>query len=181
MQECGLGACGVVHSIGRRDPQNTHHRTDMMKIALGVDHAAFVYKDAIQSFVEELGHEIVDFGTHSTDSIDYPPIALGVAHAVVDGRADLGIFLCGTGVGGCIAANKVPGVRAALCHETFTAAMSREHNNANVLCIGARVVGLSLVLEIIRTWLTTPWSQIERHQRRLDMIAETETGRITCA
>ncbi|HEY3376470.1 MAG TPA: ribose 5-phosphate isomerase B [Armatimonadota bacterium] len=147
-----------------------------MQIALGVDHAAFVYKDAIMAEVVALGHTIVDCGTNSTQSVDYPPIALGVAHAVRDGRAELGIFLCGTGIGGSIAANKVPGIRAALCHETFTAAMSREHNNANVLCIGARVVGLSLVLEIIRTWLTTPWNNEERHLRRLRMITEAENA-----
>lgn len=151
-----------------------------MKIALGVDHAAFVYKDAIRAEVESMGHEIVDCGTHSTASVDYPTIAFGVAHAVRDGKADLGIFLCGTGIGGSIAANKVPGIRAALCHETFTAAMSREHNNANVLCIGARVVGLSLALQIIRTWLTTPWSNDERHIRRLRMIEEAERAQVGC-
>lgn len=145
-----------------------------MKIALGVDHAAFEYKEAIRGEIERLGHEVVDCGTDSPVPVDYPVIALALARGVRDGRADLGIFLCGTGIGGSIAANKVDGVRAALCHETFTAAKSREHNNANVLCIGARVVGLSLALEIVRTWLTTPWSNETRHVRRLAMIAEAE-------
>ncbi|HEX2947968.1 MAG TPA: ribose 5-phosphate isomerase B [Armatimonadota bacterium] len=151
-----------------------------MKIALGVDHAAFVYKDAIRAEVEAMGHEIVDCGTNSTESVDYPTIACGVAYAVRDGKADLGILLCGTGIGVSITANKVDGIRAALCHESYTAAMSREHNNANVLCIGARVVGLSLALEIIRTWLTTPWSNNERHARRLRLIADVEKSRVGC-
>lgn len=145
-----------------------------MKIALGVDHAAFCYKDAIRAEVEALGHQLIDCGTNSSQSVDYPTIALAVAHAVREGRADLGIFLCGTGIGGSIAANKVDGIRAALCHETYTAAMSRAHNDANVLCIGARVVGLGLALEIVRTWLATPWSHDERHARRLRMIADAE-------
>jgi ribose 5-phosphate isomerase B len=150
-----------------------------MKIALGVDHAAFAYKEAIQSAVEAMECEIMDCGTHDTQSVDYPTIACAVARAVRDGRADLGIFLCGTGIGGSIAANKVSGIRAALCHETFTAAMAREHNNANVLCIGARVVGLSLALEIVRTFLTTPWCNDERHLRRLRMLDELD-GCLSC-
>lgn len=145
-----------------------------MKIALGVDHGAFVYKDAIASFVTSLGHEIIDCGSNTPDPVDYPTIALAVAHTIKRGEAELGIFLCGTGIGGSIAANKVKGIRAALCHETFTAAMSREHNNANILCIGARVVGLSLVLEIVRTFLATPWSDEARHVRRVQMITDIE-------
>lgn len=151
-----------------------------MKIALGVDHAAFTYKNSLSAEIERLGHEVVDFGTGSTDPIDYPTVALPLAFAVREGQVDLGIFLCGTGIGGSIAANKVPGVRAALCHETFTAAMSRIHNNANVLCIGARVVGESLAIEIVRTWLTTPWSNEERHIRRLRMIDEAVDGMSAC-
>ena len=116
----------------------------------------------------------MDLGTDSAASVDYPRYALAVAHAVREGRAELGIFLCGTGNGGAIAANKVHGIRAALCHEAYTARMSREHNNANVLCIGARVVGESLAVEIVRTWLRTPWSDEARHARRLQLIAEAE-------
>lgn len=145
-----------------------------MKIAIGVDHAAYAYKDAILRELASLGHEGLDLGTSGTDSVDYPRYALAVAHAVRDGVADLGIFLCGTGIGGSIAANKVAGIRAALCHEAYTAAMSRMHNNANVLCIGARVVGLDLALEIVRVWLATPWSDEERHARRLRLIADAE-------
>jgi ribose 5-phosphate isomerase B len=147
-----------------------------MKIALGVDHAAFSYKDPIRQVVEAMGHEVLDLGAHSEASVDYPRVALAVARAVRSGEAALGIFLCGTGIGGSIAANKVPGVRAALCHEAYTARMSRLHNNANVLCIGARVVGLSLALDIVETWLTAPWSGEERHERRLRMIEDAEAG-----
>ena len=149
-----------------------------MKIAIGVDHAAFAYKDAVRQAVEALGHEVLDLGANSEASTDYPRYALAVARAVRSGEAELGIFMCGTGIGGSIAANKVPGVRAALCHEAYTARMSRQHNNANVLCIGARVVGLSLALEIVHAWLTTPWSGEDRHARRLAMIEEAETERV---
>ncbi len=145
-----------------------------MIVALGVDHAAFPYKQPLAQDIEALGHRVVDCGTQNTASVDYPTIAFAVAHAVRDGQADVGIFLCGTGIGGCIAANKVRGIRAALCHEAFTARMSREHNDANMLCIGARVVGLSLASEIVRTWLTTPFSGDERHARRVRMLAEAE-------
>lgn len=145
-----------------------------MKIALGVDHAAFTYKESIRRAVESMGHEVVDLGTHSETSVDYPEYALAVARTVRRGEAELGIFLCGTGIGGVIAANKVRGIRAALCHEAYTARMSREHNNANILCIGARVVGLSLAVEIVQTWLATPWSNDPRHARRLHLIAEAE-------
>lgn len=145
-----------------------------MKIALGTDHAAFPYQQPIIALVESLGHEVVNLGAASGESVDYPPYALAVARAVRAGMADLGIFLCGTGIGGVIAANKVRGIRAALCHEAYTARMSREHNDANVLCIGARVVGLGLALEIVQTWLATPFSGEVRHTRRLAMVAEAE-------
>jgi len=145
-----------------------------MKIALGVDHAAFSYKDPIRQAVEAMGHEVLDLGTDSEAPMDYPRVALAVARAVRSGEAELGIFMCGTGIGGSIAANKVRGIRAALCHEAYTARMSRLHNNANVLCLGARVIGLSLAIEIVQTWLSSPWSGEERHARRLAMIAEAE-------
>ncbi len=145
-----------------------------MIIALGVDHAAFSYKDPIRTLVEGLGHTVIDLGTHNADSVDYPVYALKVAHAVRDGHAEQGIFLCGTGIGGSIAANKVHGIRAALCHESYTARMARTHNNANVLCIGARVVGMSVAEEIVTTWLTTSWGDDPRHARRLALIADEE-------
>jgi ribose 5-phosphate isomerase B len=148
-----------------------------MRIALGVDHAAFCYKDAIRIELERLGHTVLDQGTEGTISVDYPTYALAVARAVRDGQAECGIFLCGTGIGGSIAANKVHGVRAALCHDAYTARMSREHNNANVLCMGARVLGLEEVLDIMDIWLTTPFSGETRHERRLQLIAEAEKDR----
>ncbi len=147
-----------------------------MKIALGVDHAGFVYKEAIRQQLLAAGHMVVDCGTSSEATVDFPRYALAVARAVKTGAADCGIFLCGTGIGGSIAANKVRGIRAALCHEIFTARMSRLHNDANVLCLGARVIGLSLALEIVREWLSTSWSGDARHARRLHEIAEYETS-----
>jgi ribose 5-phosphate isomerase B len=146
-----------------------------MTIAIGSDHAGFAYKALLQREIEALGHTIADLGTHGQDSVDYPGIAAGVGRAVRDGRADLGLFLCGTGIGGAIAANKVHGVRAALCHEAYTARMSREHNNANVLCIGARVIGEELAVEILRVWLATPFTGADRHARRIAQIDEVET------
>ncbi|HOS43437.1 MAG TPA: ribose 5-phosphate isomerase B [Armatimonadota bacterium] len=145
-----------------------------MQIALGVDHAAFEYKEALRAELERLGHAVLDCGTDGPAAVDYPAIALAVARAVRDGAAALGIFLCGTGIGGSIAANKVRGVRAALCHEAFTARMARQHNNANVLCIGARVVGRDLALEIVRVFLATAWTGEARHARRLAQLAEAE-------
>lgn len=146
-----------------------------MKIALGVDHAAFPSQELVRREIEALGHTVLDLGTHSPEAVDYPTIALAVGQAVRDGAADAGIFLCGTGIGGCIAANKVPGIRAALCHEAFTARMSRLHNDANVLCMGARVLGPSLIQAIVRTWLTTDFSGDPRHARRLAMLPDAET------
>jgi len=147
-----------------------------MNVAIGVDHAAFDYKAPICHLLTELGHTVLDMGAHSTVSVDYPRYAVAVAYAVRDGQVDCGIFLCGTGIGGSIAANKVSGIRAALCHEAYTARMSRTHNNANVLCLGARVVGMSLALEIVEVWLATPWSEDPRHGRRLTMITNLESG-----
>ena len=145
-----------------------------MNIALGVDHAAFPYKEEMITVIRSLGHEIIDCGTHDCTPVDYPSVARAVALAVREGQAEAGVFLCGTGIGGSIVANKIPGIRAALCHESYTAALSRQHNDANVLCIGARVVGINLAGEIVRVWLTTPWSGEARHARRLRMIEEME-------
>jgi ribose 5-phosphate isomerase B len=145
-----------------------------MIIALGVDHAAFSYKAEIRCALERLGHEVLDLGTDSDASVDYPNYALAVGRAVRDGKAARGIFLCGTGIGGSIAANKVHGVRAALCHDAYTARMSREHNDANVLCMGARVLGLCEVIDIIGVWLSTPFSGEPRHAYRLQIIRDAE-------
>lgn len=131
-------------------------------------------KNELAALVGDLGHEITDFGTNSPASVDYPDIALAVARAVADGRADRGLLVCGTGIGTSIVANKVPGVRAALCHDTFSARATREHNDSNVLCLGARVIGPSLAAEVVRTWLDVGFAG-GRHARRVNRIGEIET------
>jgi len=144
-----------------------------LRIALGSDHGGFVLKEEIKSYLEEKGIDYKDFGTHSTDSCDYPDIALPVAKAVAAGEFDRGILICGTGIGIGIAANKVEGVRAALCHDTFSARASREHNNANILTMGERVIGRGLALDIVDVWINTEFSG-GRHQRRVEKIHEIE-------
>jgi len=144
-----------------------------MKIALGSDHAGFELKEEVKRLLAEEGIIFQDFGTFSPDPVDYPDIALPVAEAVKEGNFDRGVLLCGTGIGVSIAANKVPGIRAALCHDTFTARTSREHNDANVLVLGGRVVGPGLAREIVKTWLNTEFTG-GRHARRLQKIAAIE-------
>lgn len=144
-----------------------------MKVALGSDHGGFTLKEEIKKYLEEKGIEYKDFGTYSTDSCDYPDIALPVAKAVQKGEYDRGILICGIGIGIGIAANKVPGIRAALCHDTFSARASREHNNANILTMGERVIGRGLALDIVDVWLNTEFAG-GRHQRRVDKIHELE-------
>ncbi|NLL30172.1 MAG: ribose 5-phosphate isomerase B [Clostridiales bacterium] len=144
-----------------------------MKIALGSDHGGFELKEAIKKFLTTEGYEIKDFGSNSTESCDYPDYALPVAEAVARKEFDFGILICGTGIGIGIAANKVPGIRAALCSDTFSAHATREHNNANILTLGQRVVGEGLALDIVNTFLNTKF-QGERHQNRIDKITEIE-------
>jgi ribose 5-phosphate isomerase B len=144
-----------------------------MRIAVGADHAGFVLKQHVVRTLERLGHEVDDRGTHSDDPVDYPDICAGVARLVVLGRADRGIVIGGSGQGEQIAANKIRGARAALCNDLYTARLSRQHNNANVLALGGRIVGTGLADEILAVWLTTPFEG-GRHQRRLDRIAEIE-------
>ncbi len=147
-----------------------------MRVAIGSDHAGFPLKQHLVSTLEELGHEVDDQGTDSEESVDYPPICAGVGRTVVDGHADLGIVLGGTGQGEQISANKVRGVRAALCHDLFTARLSRQHNDANVLAMGARVVAPALADEIVGLWLSTEFEG-GRHGQRLEQIAEIEAER----
>ena len=144
-----------------------------MRVAIGSDHAGFPLKQHLVSTLEEMGHEVDDQGTDSEESVDYPPICAGVGRTVVEGRAERGIVLGGTGQGEQISANKVRGVRAALCHDLFTARLSRQHNDANVLAMGARVVAPALADEIVELWLGT---EVEggRHEQRLAQIAEIE-------
>jgi ribose 5-phosphate isomerase B len=144
-----------------------------MKIAIGADHAGFALKLQLVSTLARLGHNVEDLGTHSNDPVDYPEICARVAMEVVERRADRGIVLGGSGQGEQIAANKIPGIRAALCNDLYTARMSREHNDANVLAMGGRIVGSGLADEIIGVWLETPFAG-GRHQRRVEQIAQLE-------
>lgn len=141
-------------------------------IGIGSDHGGFALKEAIKKHLEERGLEYKDFGTYSSASCDYPVYGRAVAKAVAAGECQLGILICGTGIGISITANKVPGVRAALCSDCFSAAATREHNNANILALGARVLGEGLALKIVDTFLDTPFSNDERHIRRISMIEE---------
>ena len=144
-----------------------------MRIAIGADHAGHSLKEEVAYFLREQGHQVVDMGTHGTGSCDYPDYARAVAQAVAAGEVERGILICGTGIGMSIAANKIAGVRAALCYNTFAARLSRTDNDANVLCLGGRVLGVDLALDIVRTWLETDFAG-GRHQRRVDKIAALE-------
>lgn len=144
-----------------------------MKIAIGNDHTALEMKAAIKAHLEENGYEVLDLGTNSTESCDYPVYGEKVGRAVVDGDADLGIAICGTGVGISLAANKVKGVRACVCSEPYTAKLSRLHNNSNVLAFGARVIGVELAKMIVDEWLNASFEG-GRHQRRVDMLMDIE-------
>ncbi len=144
-----------------------------MRIAIGSDHAGFLLKEHLKGTLQRLGHSVDDHGTNSEASVDYPPICIAVARAVAAGHVERGIVLGGSGQGEQIAANKVVGIRAALCNDLYTARLSREHNDANVLSIGARVVGVGLADEIVALWLNTGFDG-GRHQRRLDQIAAAE-------
>ncbi|MFA5566354.1 MAG: ribose 5-phosphate isomerase B [Acidimicrobiia bacterium] len=142
-------------------------------VAIGADHAGFTLKEHLKSVLEAQGIQVIDLGTDSLESVDYPPICADVARAVVAGQAERGIVIGGSGQGEQIAANKVKGARAALCNDLYTARMSREHNNANVLSLGGRIVAEGLAEEILQLWLATPFEG-GRHQRRLDQIAAIE-------
>ena len=141
-------------------------------IAIGSDHGGFALKKALMAHLEERGLAYQDFGTYDEASCDYPIYAKKVARAVADGTCERGILICGTGIGVSIAANKVPGIRAALCGDCFSAEATRLHNDANILCMGARVVGEGLALKIADTFLDTPFSQDERHIRRISLIED---------
>jgi ribose 5-phosphate isomerase B len=147
-----------------------------MRIAIGADHAGFRLKEHLKQTLDRLGHSIDDYGTQSEEAVDYPPICISVGRAVVDGRADRGIVLGGSGQGEQIAANKVAGIRAALCNDLYTARLSRLHNDANVLSMGGRIVAFGLAEEILTLWLATPFEG-GRHQRRIDQIREAEQRR----
>jgi len=145
-----------------------------MRVVIGADHAGFDLKAPIVSQLEALGHTHLDVGTHNHDPVDYPDLAREVAEAILAGKADVGIMLCGSGIGGCIAANKFPGIRAGLCHDTFSSHQGVEDDAVNVLCLGARVIGRALAGEIVKTFLDAKFSGLERHQRRLNKVTEIE-------
>lgn len=144
-----------------------------MKVAIGADHAGFALKEHLVATLTRLGHQVEDLGTFSGDPVDYPEICANVGRAVAEGRAHRGIVVGGSGQGEQIAANKVPGIRAALCNDLYTARMSREHNDANVLAMGGRIVAMALADEIVALWMSTAFEGA-RHQRRIDQIANLE-------
>ena len=145
-----------------------------MKIALGADHAGFPLKEVLSRRLAEAGHEVLDQGTDSTAAVDYPDFAAKVARAVVSKTAERGIVVCGSGVGATVAANKIPGARAGLCHDTFSAHQGVEDDDVNVLCLGARVIGENLAFEIVDVWLAARFSNAERHLRRRDKVIALE-------
>jgi ribose 5-phosphate isomerase B len=144
-----------------------------MQIAIGSDHAGFSMKEALKGVLEEMSHTYEDFGCYDAASVDYPDIGFAVAAGVAQGRFDQGILICGTGIGMCIVANKVSGIRAALCHDTFSARCAREHNDANVLCLGGRVIGEGVAREIVIAYLTSEFMG-GRHSRRLEKMRAHE-------
>lgn len=145
-----------------------------MRVAVACDHAGFPLKGRVLELLAQLGHEAVDLGTNSTDPVDYPDYAFALGDAVRTGRAALGILMCGSGAGANVAANKLVGVRAATCHDTFSAHQCREDDDVNVLCLGARIIGPSLALEVVRTFLGATFSGAERHRRRLSEVMAIE-------
>ena len=146
-----------------------------MKIALSSDHRGFTAKEHVKAFLEKAGHAVTDFGCYELSSCDYPDMGLAGAKCVADGQADCGILFCGTGIGMSITANKVKGIRAALCHDELTAGMSRRHNNANVLCLPADLIGEELTRRVVDVWLNSDYEG-GRHDRRLEKISNYESN-----
>jgi RpiB/LacA/LacB family sugar-phosphate isomerase len=146
-----------------------------MRIVVGSDHAGYELKQRVADYLRELGHATIDVGTNSASTpVDYPDYAEAVGLAVLEDRADRGILICGSGVGASIAANKLPGIKAAVCHDTYSAHQGVEHDNMNVLVLGARVIGTELALELVRAFLGASFSSEERHRRRLNKVIELE-------
>jgi ribose 5-phosphate isomerase B len=148
-----------------------------MHVAVGCDHAGFPLKDLVLRCVTDAGHVVVDCGTHSTESVDYPDYAASVAREVAEGRAERGIILCGSGVGACVAANKVRGVRSSVCHDTYSAAQGVDHDDMNVLCLGARIIGPAVIPDLVNAFLGARYSGEERHARRRQKVLDIEAGR----
>jgi len=149
-------------------------RKIVMRIAVGADHAGFPLKEAIIQAIRAAGHEVLDLGAFDTQPSDYPDFALAVGRAIQEGQAERGILLCGSGVGASIAANKLRGIRAGLCHDIYSAHQCVEHDNANILCLGPRVIGPALAVELVQAFLAARFTGEERHRRRLNKIAAME-------
>jgi ribose 5-phosphate isomerase B len=147
-----------------------------MTIAVAADHAGFPMKERVLALASQLGHETIDLGTCSTDPVDYPDSARAIAEALQGGSAERGILLCGSGVGACMAANKFRGIRAGTCHDTFSAHQAVEDDDANVLCLGARIVGPEVIGELVKAYLNAKFSGAARHVRRLEKVAAIESG-----
>ncbi|MEK7809896.1 MAG: ribose 5-phosphate isomerase B [Chloroflexota bacterium] len=147
-----------------------------MKIAIGCDHGGFPLKETALLVVMKAGHEILDLGTFTADPVDYPDYARAVGEAIQQGKADRGILICGSGVGACVAANKMKNIRAGLCHDTYSAHQAVEHDDINVLCLGARIIGIELAKEIIAAFLNAKFTNEERHVRRVGKVKEMENG-----
>jgi ribose 5-phosphate isomerase B len=145
-----------------------------MRIAIGSDHAGFPLKQSLAAWLAETGHAVYDLGTHSAEPVDYPDFSAAVARAVLDGRADRGVIVCGSGAGACIAANKLSGIRAGVAHDMYTAHQMVEHDDANVLCLGSRVVAESIAKDLVKTFIEAKFSREERHVRRLEKIKALE-------
>ncbi len=145
-----------------------------MKVALAADHAGFQLKQLVAAALEGEGMTVVDLGTHDARPVDYPDFARAVGASIVAGETDRGILICGSGVGACVAANKIKGIRAGLCHDTYSAHQCVEHDDVNVLCIGSRVIGPALAMEIVRAFLAAVFSYDDRHVRRLNKIIDIE-------
>jgi len=145
-----------------------------MRIAIGTDHAGWPYKEALIEDLEASGHEVTDLGTHGPDSVDYPDFARPVAESVARGETDRGILLCGSAVGVSLVANKIPGIRAGVCHDTYSAHQCVEHDDVNVLCLGARVIGIEVAREVTATFVAARFSDEARHRKRLDKLLAVE-------
>jgi RpiB/LacA/LacB family sugar-phosphate isomerase len=145
-----------------------------MHIVIGSDHAGFPLKEDLTAYIRQLGHQVVDVGTHSTEVVDYPDYAEALSQALLDGQAERGVLICGSGVGASVAANKLPGIRAGLCHDTYSAHQGVEHDDMNVLVLGGRVIGPELARELVTAYLGATFTGEERHRRRLHKVYALE-------
>ena len=145
-----------------------------MRIAIGSDHAGFELKQEVGAYLRQLGYDVLDLGTHSTAPVDYPDFAEAVGLAVTDGKGDRGILICGSGVGASVAANKIPGIRAAVCHDTYSAHQGVEHDDMNVLVLGGRIIGVEMARELVRAFVNARFTEEERHVRRLKKVNAIE-------